>query len=918
MHTMRSAVTSRTARVCGGPLRALVADPTGSAILDPADEPFAGLQRNLAQRLGIRFTLPESSAPPAETVLSPTPETRTGPPTADAAVVDCTNDPAHHSLFSILARETSALDEGETLTIGEFSTPGIVIWEGYRDQNGTLSVSHRPVVPWTSLLNDRVISEDELARIMRPGASPRILLICTDPDSPRAATAMHLAGVRYPAAPALNCTTSLDEALREVIADAPLTRLYGLVGLSRSRSGRLTLTSMKLFPPGAKRDDRVTLSIECMPSDDKGTVFAVVAARTRDLSLVSLQSATVAPGSYTLTALLVRPGAVRFEGLPASLRAETRSWAEILAAVPDRLNTLQPDHLIVAVEVSGFAEQFERRIDRATQLIAVAAQTEIPAKITLISYGPHTIGIGPMYAETPTSVLIWSASSATALDVLNRLRQQGPAKVGYPFAAQIECMLALVARRLTGQEDRPALVTIGSRPAFPDRLDPTSRIIPCPEGNDWRTALDQLTEHPGVIFGAIHDGDTDADIWNRLGGDAHASLDAVDIRRFAADLGLARNMQHIPLPLVGQEGALAEPLTNLGEVVAAEASHDHSLVSHDVTDDGYSNETASAVSSTKGRPEFAVTMWGAPGSGKTTFLAALSIALNRQNLDWNISGANEASEEMLIKLTTELAPRRVFPEATLGIAEYHWVLNGSVSEIIRRRFHRERQSRPVTIGLDIIDASGEITGPVREGLFRRELLEHLIRSRGIIYTFDPVRESEVGDAFDHTFGVLNQLAQAMANESGGRLPHYLAVCITKFDDPRVFHTAEELNMLFYDSNDPYGFPRVHDEDARELFIKLCQESQNGDAELVINLFEQNFRPERIKYFVTSAIGFRTDPGSRAFDSADSQNLLPDDKLSNNMRIRGPIHPINVAEPLLWLSQQLVDTISRGSGTRLFW
>lgn len=50
-----------------GSLRALVADPAGTSMMDAADEPFAAIQRNLAERLGIRaipVTSEESRAEP--------------------------------------------------------------------------------------------------------------------------------------------------------------------------------------------------------------------------------------------------------------------------------------------------------------------------------------------------------------------------------------------------------------------------------------------------------------------------------------------------------------------------------------------------------------------------------------------------------------------------------------------------------------------------------------------------------------------------------------------------------------------------------------------------------------------------------------------------------------------------------------
>jgi hypothetical protein len=64
---------------------------------------------------------------------------------------------------------------------------------------------------------------------------------------------------------------------------------------------------------------------------------------------------------------------------------------------------------------------------------------------------------------------------------------------------------------------------------------------------------------------------------------------------------------------------------------------------------------------------------------------------------------------------------------------------------------------------------------------------------------------------------------------------------------------------------------------------------------------QYFYPDRIKYFITSAIGFyRHDEGQFRVD--DYQNTVQE--ADGLVRIRGSIHPINVVEPLLWLGQQL--------------
>jgi len=310
-------------------------------------------------------------------------------------------------------------------------------------------------------------------------------------------------------------------------------------------------------------------------------------------------------------------------------------------------------------------------------------------------------------------------------------------------------------------------------------------------------------------------------------------------------------------------------------------------------------------------------MWGAPSSGKTTFLGALSIALSRRGgKDWNVAGADESSEQVLIKLTTALSRGQTFPTATKAIDQYSWVLHGQVSEVTGKRFRKKERIRPVTVGLDLVDASGEITDPEQVGFsIRKELLEHLVQSRGIVYMFDPIREHEEQDAYDHTFGMLAQLTRRLSEEDGwdGRLPHHVAVCVTKFDEVRVFETAAKMDLLTV-GEDSYGFPRVHGDDAQELFRRLCQVTGSGNAGMVPNLLEQYFRPERIRYFVTTAVGFYVNPFTNTYDPDDPQNLLPDEKAERGWRIRGPLHPINVVEPVLWLCHNLDQQGADGNGT----
>ena len=311
--------------------------------------------------------------------------------------------------------------------------------------------------------------------------------------------------------------------------------------------------------------------------------------------------------------------------------------------------------------------------------------------------------------------------------------------------------------------------------------------------------------------------------------------------------------------------------------------------------------------------QHSIAMWGPPGSGKTTFLAALSVALNRPGgLGWRIQGWDESSEKQLIQMNHQLASGRTFPRGTVGIEEYSWVLSGPHRHS-RRKLFRKAQEENVRIRLDLVDAQGEIAGPDMKFTQRGELIDGLVRSRGIIYIFDPMRESDDGDAFDHTFGMLVQLARRMDEAEGWqgtRLPHYVAVCITKFDAPPVLMTAQRMGLIV-PSDDDRGFPRVPDYEARDLFQQLCAVSGSGNAEMVIHSLEQYFDPRRIRYFVTSAIGFYLGRANK-FDEDDPNNLLLMEEVDPRLgtkrtRIRGPVHPINVMEPIFWLIDQIVDS-----------
>ena len=301
-------------------------------------------------------------------------------------------------------------------------------------------------------------------------------------------------------------------------------------------------------------------------------------------------------------------------------------------------------------------------------------------------------------------------------------------------------------------------------------------------------------------------------------------------------------------------------------------------------------------------------MLGPTESGKSTFLCALKKALLEQDEDWVLFTRDAASQRALDEMSSALISEGGFPLPTRTVDTIRWILGGTVERTERtgRRFGPETKTKDrVEITLRLTDAPGGLGRADRIGLTERnELIKQLADSYAVLYMFDPIREFTHGDAFQRTDSLLSELMGVVSQDPGfdGKLPHHLAVCVTKLDDPRVFKTAHDLGMLIPDDTSRWGFPRVHETDAQALFHALGEISKSGNGEAVPKLLERHFYPERISYYVTSAVGFMVNKRTRCFDPRDTENVYR--TASGAALVRGPVHPINVVEPVLWIVRQL--------------
>jgi hypothetical protein len=303
-----------------------------------------------------------------------------------------------------------------------------------------------------------------------------------------------------------------------------------------------------------------------------------------------------------------------------------------------------------------------------------------------------------------------------------------------------------------------------------------------------------------------------------------------------------------------------------------------------------------------------IAMLGSTGSGKSTFLCALEMALLQKDSNWLLYARDDASKMQLDEMSSALTSEGRFPLPTFGIDTFDWILGGKVERTERTRFSTRTVPQSVEITMKLTDSTGELGRSDQIGLQpRQQLMANLARSAGILYMFDPIREFNEGDAYARTSSLLRELIGVLSSDKGfdGRLPHHVAVCVTKLDDPRVYRTAESLKMLEWDQDHPQGFPMVHDSDARDLLHTLCKVGRNGTGEVVPRLLEKFFYPQRVRYFATSAVGFMVDKRTRRFDPQDTENVYR--IASGKSLVRGPVNPVNVVEPVLWLIRQMTPS-----------
>nr|BFE63959.1 hypothetical protein GCM10020063_084850 [Dactylosporangium thailandense] len=289
-----------------------------------------------------------------------------------------------------------------------------------------------------------------------------------------------------------------------------------------------------------------------------------------------------------------------------------------------------------------------------------------------------------------------------------------------------------------------------------------------------------------------------------------------------------------------------------------------------------------------------IAVWGMPGSGKTTFLEAIGDAVDAGH---TLDGKWRAYPNVDPMARTTPNSSLDFPAATFQGNRQSWILSGDMPEPARW-WHRVLrlpgpEVRQITVKLETLDRPGgdfADLGPVDDN----DLLR-LLQAHGFVYLFDPQQER-------HNLRVNKEYFDALRAKLlqyyDARPKQHVAVCVAKFDDDATFQKAIEFGWVNQDPVKPRQ-PRILDEHAREYFIWLCD--QFGTRPL-FEAIEATFDPRRIRYYASSAIGFRIG-GNGEFDPDQPLNYDPTNATAGTL---GRRTPINVIEPLVRLYLDIAE------------
>ncbi|ROO86244.1 hypothetical protein EDD29_3807 [Actinocorallia herbida] len=451
------------------------------------------------------------------------------------------------------------LADNQRLVVSDIATEGITHFEIWRNPAGVPRCRYRATIPWAELMAELADTWGSAVDAGGFGAlSPDIGVICVQstPDGSLPGPALRwlreVTATRSRLIGGHGLRTG--DVLRDVISRERLTRVYELMVLRPDESGGMEPTGIQLFRQGTRQGARVLHTVRiARESPAEGTAFVVVSRDGFDrYEEVSAESWILPSGEHTFEAELLRPGRVRFHGLPGSPGGTRPVLDALMQDMPMRVPSLagRTAHLICAVEMSGPQEHVDERLRRTAQIlheVRNAPNTET----SLISYRPHEYR--RRHSDVPVQPVTWRKTPEQTLKQLHLLEERTGIEQGYPHAAAVECVLDTVHERLPEEpfHDLTALLFVGARPPHPARVN-AEEVLPCPSRLDWSDLADALDARPGMRFAALLDktSGSPGPAWGRLGSGTPYSAEAVDVAALIADLGLTADpLLRVPFPI---------------------------------------------------------------------------------------------------------------------------------------------------------------------------------------------------------------------------------------------------------------------------------------------------------------------------------------------------------------------------------
>jgi len=266
-------------------------------------------------------------------------------------------------------------------------------------------------------------------------------------------------------------------------------------------------------------------------------------------------------------------------------------------------------------------------------------------------------------------------------------------------------------------------------------------------------------------------------------------------------------------------------------------------------------------------------LWGGPGSGKTTYIASLLISALQMSgkRSWMIRGADRMSLDWLVTMTDNLR-RGLFPNATNTIRHLSFVLESlPQSEDVNTKMY-----------LNVTDIPGGAFSSI-DGF--EEYLHYMANCDGLILFLNEDTTS---------WEIITKNIHAMMELLGASkaLPQKLAVCLTQYDEQKLFSQLREKGFLSVNGYKGRQIPFV--KDARKAIIENVR-----DGNMIVKTLETSFIPSNIRYAAISSIGFCT-PSEDKFNIDDCSNVLITTE-GRRIRNESNLTPVNVWAPIAWFA-----------------